>query len=611
MTRSPLVTLTLLLWSGVAFAQDVPDSAYQRTEAMIPMRDGVRLYAAILAPRGVAGPLPVLLLRTPYEADGGWKGGFPGSYVRELAHDGYIFVFQDIRGRYKSEGQFAMNRPVRVPGDTARTDEATDSYDTIEWLTHNLPNNNGRVGTLGVSYPGWLTVMSTINPHPALKAASPQAPMTDTWLGDDFFHNGAFRLSYGLEYAYGMEISKGDAEFDLGTYDMYDWYLRQGPLSTITNNFIKGRIPSWAAFVAHPAYDEYWRRRGAQHALTAPTVPTLTVGGWWDQEDFWGPLAVYAKLEPRDSSHINRLVMGPWNHGGWAAPGGTMLGMIDFGTATSDYFRERIQAPFFAYYLKDRGPLPLAEATTFEAGSNTWRSFDSWPPKNTTTRNLYLQADGKLSFEQPSGVGAAFDSYLSDPAHPVPYRPRPIQPTYYSKGSDWYTWLVADQRFVHNRPDVLSWVTEPLTEDLTIAGDVIANLFASTSGTDADWVVKLIDVYPELVPERVRMSGYQLMVSSEIFRGRYRKSFEKPQPVSANVVLPWTVDLHQQNYAFLKGHRVMIQVQSTWFPIYDRNPQTFVPNIFLAKASDYRAATQRIYHSGRYPSHVTVSVLNR
>ncbi len=600
--------LLVFCWIGIPMAttvaQVVGSLEYARRDEMIPMRDGTRLFTIIMAPKGAPQSLPFLLLRTPYNAADDVGKPFPTDYVRDLAQDGYIFVFQDIRGLHKSEGEFVMNRPwLQGKG----IDEATDTYDTVEWLLKNVPANNGRVGALGISYPGWLTQMVAMSGHPAVRAVSPQAPMTDTWMGDDFFHQGAFRQSYGLEYSYGLETSKEGAEFEIGVYDMYAWYLHQGTLARITDTLGK-RLPTWRSFIAHPAYDAFWRSKAVQRVWTTTTVPTLTVGGWWDQEDFFGPLASYKALEANDSANINRIVIGPWNHGQWGGGDADHLGSIKFGSATGRYFREKIQTPFFAFYLKDRGPLPLAEATVFEAGSNQWRSYTSWPPKEAARKGLYLRPGGGLSFDPPVG-GAAFSIYVSDPAAPVPYRPRPIQPTYYRFGSNWYTWLVEDQRFVDGRPDVMSWTSEPLLADVVIAGDVVARLYAATTGSDADWVVKLIDRYPGRVAEDEKMGGYELMVSSEIMRGRYRKSFERPAPITPNAVLDYTVDLHQQAYRFLKGHRIMVQVQSTWFPLYDRNPQTYVPNIFLAKPTDFKAQTHRIYHTSKYPSRVEVGVM--
>ena len=602
-----LAALLPLLAPALLAAQGVPDSLYAVTDTMIPMRDGVKLFVQIASPRDTAGgPLPIILTRTPYSA----TGGYHNNLLTELARERYIFVSEDIRGRYKSEGAFLMNRPARLPGDTAGTDESTDTWDTIDWLIHHVPHNNGRVGVTGTSYPGWLTEMAEVRPHPALKAAAPMAPMTDTWLGDDFFHNGAFRMTYGLEYATLLESGNENTTFDVGSDDMWNWYSRHWPLSDITDSVLHGRFPTWNSFVAHPAYDAYWQRRGAERVLTHTAVPTLTVGGWWDQEDFFGPLEIYRTLERTDSAHVNFIALGPWNHGGWHGRSGDALGAIQFGQPTAVWFRTHILVPFFNHYLKGTDSLPLTKAVTFESGDNRWRFWDSWPPKGGEAKALYFHAGGKLSFEPPADrAPSAFDGYVSDPLHPVPYRRRPISPVYSPKGSEWYAWLVADQRFVDGRPDVLTWETDPLTDDVTIAGNVTARLFAATTGSDVDWVVKLIDVYPDTVAGRPEMGGYELMVADDIFRGRYRTSFEHPRAITPNAVLPYTIDLHQQNYRFLKGHRIMVQVQSTWFPLYDRNPQTFVPNIFLAKKSDFRAATERIYRTATRASRVEVEVV--
>ena len=600
MRRMPGSLFAAVLWltPGGARAQVPGDSLWVRQDTMIPMRDGVRLKTFLVRPARASGALPILLVRTPYGAAGS-AGNFPGPY-RFLAQDGYIFAFQDIRGRGESEGLYLMNRPLRQ--DSTGVDEAVDTHDTVEWLVRNVPGNNGRVGGLGISYPGWLATMQAFSGHPALRAVSPQAPMTDTWIGDDFFHQGAFRMSYGVEYTYGMEV--GDA--DPGSYDMYDWYLRLGPLSNVVRKL--GRSwPSWDAFLAHPAYDSYWKARATQLQIKSTPVAVLTVGGWYDQEDIFGPPATYAAFERTDTRGINRIVMGPWNHGGWYGAG-TALGQVQFGDSTGVWFRREVEAPFFAFYLQDRGPLRLAEATVFEGGSNRWRSFDAWPPKPMAPRNLYFSGGGKLSFEKPVAMGASFESFRSDPAYPVPYRPRPVQVTY-SQGSQWGIWQAMDQRFVHGRPDVLSWETEPLTEELVIAGNIEARLFASTTGSDADWVVKLIDVYPDTVSGNRTMGGYQLMVSGEIMRGRYRTSFERPAAIPPGQVLEYTVRLPPQLYRFQEGHRVMVQVQSTWFPLYDRNPQTWVPNIFLAQGSDYRAQTHRIWRTARQPSHLVLPVI--
>jgi hypothetical protein len=430
------------------------------------------------------------------------------------------------------------------------------------------------------------------------------------WLGDDFHHNGAFRLSYGFEYAAMMESGKDVQQFDFDAYDTFGWYLRLGSLANVNAKYLHGRIPTWNDFVAHPDYDEFWTRQTMIPQIRSVKVPTLSVAGWWDQEDFYGPIRIYDALEQHDSSKQNYLVVGPWRHGGWASGPGDRLGAIPFDSATGKYFREEVQAPWFAYFLKDKGTLDLPEALIFEAGTNRWRRWDEWPPKKSTDeRPLYVGPDGALGFDRPTAQGEAVDSYVSDPAFPVPYRQRPIQPTYFPGGSKWSTWLVEDQRFVQDRPDVISWKTPRLSADVTIAGDVMAHLFASTTGSDADWIVKLIDVYPENYPEDWNLAGYQLMVSNEVFRGRYRQSPEKPSPIPPNAVLEYAFSLHTQNYTFLKGHRVMVQVQSSWFPIIDRNPQTAVPNIFNAKETDFQKATHRIYRTSQYPSNVTIPVV--
>jgi uncharacterized protein len=611
MRLGSLPLIATLLVPFAARAQQNPTDGFSVTEVMIPARDGVGLHTRIFTPRNQTEPLPFIMMRTPYGIDRA-EGNF-NAYMRDLAESGYIFVFQDIRGRFGSEGRFVMQRPARAPGDSDALDEGTDTWDTIEWLLEHVPDNNGRVGMLGISYPGWTTIMGALEPHPALKAISPQASPADMWLGDDFHHNGAFRLSYGFEYAAMMETSKETEQFAFDRYDTYDWYLGLGSLANVKSSVLGDRIPTWNDYVAHPDYDEFWKRQTLIPHIRDVRVPTLNVAGWWDQEDFYGPLRIYEALEAHDTAGINYLVVGPWNHGGWARGTGESLGAIPFGSATSEYFRTRVQAPWFAYWLKDQGTMGFPEALTFESGSNSWRAWDSWPPKaSTQDRDLFFQANGKLSFDPPDASDPdPFDSYVSDPAHPVPYRHRPIQATYFPGGSRWRTWLVEDQRFVDGRPDVLSWESDPLEDDITIAGEVMANIYAATSGTDADWIVKLIDVYPEDYPEDWDLAGYQLMVSNEVFRGRYREGFEAPTPIQPDSVLDYSFSLHTQNYTFRRGHRIMIQLQSSWFPIIDRNPQTFVPNIFEASESDFRPAQMRVSRAPGQASHVRISVAKR
>jgi putative CocE/NonD family hydrolase len=613
----PRAAVLSALWLASALPAQQPTAApaydraaYVHTSADIPMRDGLKLHVEIFAPKNAREPLPFLLQRTPYGVAGS-GGRLTGGYA-DLADEGYIFVFQDIRGRYKSEGTFVMQRPPRpVDSPAMAIDEGTDTQDTIDWLLKSVPNNNGRVGMLGVSYDGWTAAMGMLGGHPALRAVSPQASPADMFLGDDFHHNGAFRLSYGFEYAYLTEATKENSDFDFDRYDTYDWYLALGPLSNVQSKVLKGKtLPTWTDFVQHPNYDGFWQRQAMRSYLTRVTVPTLNVAGWWDQEDFYGPVTIYDELEKHDRKGQNFLVVGPWRHGGWAGGPGQTLGKIDFGSPTGEYYRKNIQAPFFAYYLKDRGTLSQPEATVFESGSNRWRTFDSWPPKSAVTRSLYFHAGGRLSFQPPtSSEGSSNDSYVSDPANPVPYRPRPIEPTYYPKGSGWYTWLLEDQRFVQRRPDVLSWETEPLTEDVVVAGKIAAKLFASTTGQDADWVVKLIDVYPEKYERDFKLGGYELMVANDVFRGRFWKSFEHPVALVPGAVTSFAIDLHTQSYRFQKGHRIMVQVQSTWFPIIDRNPQTWVPNIFEAKAGDFKAQTHRVWRTPEKASRVEIQTV--
>jgi hypothetical protein len=474
-------------------------------------------------------------------------------------------------------------------------------------MVKHVKNNNGRVGVFGVSYPGWLAAVPLLEPHPALKALSPQAAMTDTWLGDDFFHQGGFRLAYGYEYVYGVESAKGRADSTFDTYDMFEWYLKKGALS----NFLTPTLPTWKDFIEHPSFDDFWKSRSASHYLKEPAVPTLHVAGWFDQEDFYGPMKTYVALEKNDKGKNNYIVVGPWNHGGWRGGEGDKLGAVEFKNATGSYFREKIEAPWFAYHLKGKGQLKEPEAVTFQTGSNEWKTYDQWPPVNLTTeRKLYFRANGKLSFDAPADDGdKAFDSYVSDPANPVPYRRRPIEPTYFVKGSGWRLWLMEDQRFVSDRPDVLGWETDVLTDDVTVSGEIIAQLFASTSGTDSDWVVKLIDVYPQEWPDDFKMGGYQFMVAGEVLRGRYHNGFDKPEPLVPDKVTEFNIDLIHKDHCFKKGHKIMVQVQSTWFPVIDRNPQKYVENIFKAKDSDYVAATQRVYRSKSQASGVKLPVV--
>jgi uncharacterized protein len=585
-------------WTFLRAGQQPPAEHFTRAEVMVPMRDGARLQTVIFTPKDQKEALPILFTRGPY--------GVPDECCAPGTDT--IMVFQNLRGRFKSEGTFVMQRAPRDRTDPNAIDESTDAYDTTDWLIKNLPNNNGRVGMFGVSYLGWTVVMALVDPHPALKAAIEGASPADMFLGDDFHHNGAFRLSYGFEYAALLETAKeADTHFAFDRFDTFDWYLRLGPLSNANRLYFHDQLPTWNDFVAHPNRDEYWEKQAFASILKRTTVPTLNIAGWWDQEDFYGPQKVYELFEKDDSRHMNYFVAGPWNHGQWSRPHCHALGPIDFGEDTCADYHEKISKPWFDYWLKDQGELKQPEALTFQTGTSRWMSYDAWPPREGITRKkLYFRGGNKLSFDGPADAGPTFDSYVSDPAHPVPYRHQPITPTY--PGPEWPLWLVEDQRFVDHRPDVLSYETDPLPDDLTVTGEIVADLFAATSGTDGDWIVKLIDVYPEdskLVakPETCNcapgtpLAGYELIIADEVFRGRFRKSFEKPEAIPSHQPLEYRIDLHSNNHVFLKGHRIMVEVQSTWFPLIDRNPQKFVPNIFEARESDYQAASQRIYRS--------------
>ncbi|WP_229669053.1 CocE/NonD family hydrolase [Edaphobacter acidisoli] len=585
---------------------------YMRTEAMIPVRDGVRLHVVILRPEGseTSGPpVPFLMTRTPYGVDG-YTSDVVNAMKPELAQSGYIFVFGDIRGRYESEGKFVMNRPIVAHKTKNDVDETTDTRDTIDWLLKNVPNNNGRVGVLGISYPGFLAMMAGIDAHPAVKAISPQAPMTDVWMGDDFFHNGAFRETYGFDYVQELEAQKTDAVVQ-SKEDTYNFFLRNVDFAGAAKAAGMENLPTAKMFLEQPSYTKFWRDMAVEWHLTKVEVPTLEVGGWWDQEDMWGTQAEYAALKPHDSKHEVFMVLGPWNHGGWVSTT-RHLGVLDFGAPVGDEYRRSIETPFFEKYLKDRPGFDLKDVASFRTGVNQWERYDAWPPKvGFHAVKLYMTADGGLGEVAPGaqGVGGKVAvNYSAIPFDPIPYRHRPIQATY-GKGSKWRTWLAEDQRFVSGRKDLRNFETPVLDHDVTVTGDVMADLFASTTGSDADWVVKLIDVYPDDAP--APMGGYQLMIVDEIFRGRYRESFEKPEPITPGKVEEYKWSLHGVDHTFLKGHRIMVEVQSSWFPLYDRNPQTFVPNIMAAPASAYAGQTVSIYGSAKYPSHLDVSVADR
>jgi uncharacterized protein len=593
--------LSLFLFIVIGHTQHV--KSYQKQEVMIAMRDGVKLFTTIFTPAAFSTAVPILIQRTPYGAtrDSDFN-------VQEMAKEGYIFVIQDIRGKYKSEGSMQIHQPLIHAQQKGAVDESTDTYDTVDWLVKNVANNNGKAGILGISYPGWLALVGAVDPHPALKASSEQACMADLFLGDDFHHNGAFRLSYGMEYTYEVEFDKNtDSDFPFPQFDLFDWYIKLGSLKNVNDKYFHGKIPTWNNFVQHPNYDSFWQANSTLSYITHPQIPQLHVGGYYDQEDLNGPQLMYGHMEKKDSFNRNFICLGPWNHGQWSRAKADSLGKIAFESNTSAYF-QMLQKKWFDHWLKGLGDGKFDEAVCFQTGSNVWKTYNTWPPKQAVIKNLFAQANNSCSFLKPAATKGSVQ-YVSDPAKPVPYRTQPIEATY-GKGSRWNQWHVEDQRFVSSRPDVVSFVTDSLTEAMTVTGKITAHVFASTTGTDADWVVKLIDVYPANDEKNLLMSNYQLPVAMEVFRGRFRKSFSNPSPLIPNQPEEFVIDLHQINHQFKKGHRLMIQIQSTWFPVIDRNPQKYVPNIFNAKETDFMKATQTIYCNKQMATYIELPVVN-
>ena len=620
------VLLLLVLALPLAAQSEIPKDFspvtdafdFERREVKIPMRDGVKLHTVIVTPKGSA-PAPIILTRTPYGADkpttqmSSPHAGMTLSLADEpLLNAGYIRVYQDVRGRYESEGDYVMTLPVRGELNRWKVDQATDTYDTIEWLVKNVKGNNGRVGITGVSYPGWLTLMGIVEPHPALKAAVPMYPMVDGWIGDDFYHNGAFRQTM-FEWIYNMGAHKSSKYTPpFGYRDMYEAFLSAGSADAVAKRYKADQLTTWRKLVDNPAYNAFWRGQSVQDILAAKPlkVPVLVVHGLFDQEDNFGGIAVYRSLEAKDTANdMVHLAVGPWNHG-QSQNEGSSLGAVRWGADTSLWFREKVLQPFWDQHLKGKTPAqPTPPVIAYDTGTREWHTQQSWATNATATK-LHFQPNGGLAFVAPAAGGAQYAEYVSDPAKPVPYRVRPVLAMYNAE-STWRQWLVDDQRPFADRTDVLTFVSETLTEPLTISGDVSATLFASTTGTDSDWVVTLIDVFPPEVRANPALGGYQLMVSADIMRGRYRESAETPHAIVPGEVQPYRVRLPEANHTFLPGHKIMVQVQSSWFPLYDRNPQTFVPNIGKAQPDDYRAATQRIWFSPEQASYVEVPVVRR
>ena len=593
-------------------------SKYTKFEYRIPMRDGVKLFTAVYLPTDTSKNYPILMLRTPYsvgpyDADR-YKSRLGPSETYEK--EGFIFVFQDVRGRFMSEGTF-VNMTPHVPPKKSDIviNESTDTYDTIEWLLNHLENNNGNVGMWGISYPGFFTAAGAIDSHPALKAVSPQAPVSNLW-GDDSFHNGAFYLTHNFRFfgMFGIERNGVTTQWPerpkyLDAPDAYRFFLELGTLKNVNKKYFKDKIEFWNELSSHPNYDSYWKAKNIIPHLNNISAAVMMVGGWYDCEDLFGPLKSYHAIEENNPGIFNSLVMGPWRHGGWSGDDGTSLGDAEFGFATSDYYNDNILFPFFKHFLVEQEEdYSFPEAMVFETGANRWRSFDTWPPASCETRQLYFDTNGGLSFSPTSGKKDAADSYISDPRKPVPFtsdlssrrRPR---------------FMAEDQRFTANRPDVLVYQTEPMEEDITLAGPIQANLFVSTTGTDSDWIVKLVDVFPDSIPgfkpkrDEPDPRGQQLLVRTEVMRGRFRESFEKPKPFTPGEITEVSYELQDVFHTFKRGHRIMVHIQSSWFPMVDRNPQTFVPNIFKADEKDFVTVTNTVHRSKDAPSHIEVMIL--
>ncbi len=586
---------------------------YVRREVMIPMRDGVKLHTVILVPKG-AKNAGILLTRTPYDANaqtehgsahlGPTLSGYDNA-TEVIIEGGYIRVVQDIRGKHGSEGDYVMTRPLHGPLNPTPVDHATDTYDTIDWLVKNIPESNGRVGILGISYDGFLPLMALVNPHPALKVSVPMNPMVDGWMGDDWFHNGAFR-EQGMSYIYEQEATRANsASWWTNHFDDYDDFMAAGSAGELGRQHGLEQVGFWRKLLEHPSYDAWWQQQAMDKILAAQPLktPVMLVHSLWDQEDIYGATAVYKAIKPKDTGNDKVfLVLGPWHHGQEIGDG-SALGPVKFGSDTGLYFQREILAPFLAQYLKDGAPkADVAPVTAFETGTNKWLRLNAWPSGcmsgcSAKATPLYLGVGLKLASAAAKSSEASFDEYVSDPAKPVPFVSRPVHTNDAAGGETWRKWLVSDQRDSSGRTDVLAYVSDVLTAPVKISGQPVVNLMASTSGTDSDWVVKVIDVYPDEVAGQPAMAGYQLMISADIFRGRYRESLETPKAIAADKPLLYKFNLPTANHVFLPGHKIMVQVQSSWFPLYDRNPQTFVPNIFWAKPDDYKKATQRVYHT--------------
>jgi putative CocE/NonD family hydrolase len=608
-----IVAAFIFVPQALGQGQDFVKAHYTKFEYRIPMRDGKKLFTAVYVPKDQSQRYPIWITRTPYSVqpygEDQYKSDLgPSSH---FGKEGYIFVYQDVRGRWMSEGEYVNMRPY-IPSKNGSQDfdESSDTYDTIDWLIKNIPNHNGKVGMSGISYPGFYTDAGMIDAHPALKAASPQAPVTDWFVGDDWHHNGALFLPHVFNFmaSFGRPrpepIKKFNPRFEHGTPDGYQFFLNMGPLPNADAKYFKGDVAFWNEVMKHGTYDDWWKARNIRQHLKNIRPAVMTVGGWFDAENLFGALETYKKIEANSSETSNMLVMGPWLHGGWSRNDGDHLGHVKFNDKTSVYYQEKIEFPFFEYHLKGKGSFPRTKAWTFETGTNQWHMSDAWPPKGFESKSFYLRADGKLDAEVPADSADAFDEYVSDPAKPVPF----IDKTAIGMAPEY---MVADQRFAGRRTDVLTYQTPELEKDVTVAGPIQVDLHVSTTGTDSDWIVKLIDVYPDDYPDpspnptEVRMGGFQQLVRGDVMRGKFRNSFEKPEAFEPGQPTAVKFTMQDCYHTFRSGHRIMVQVQSTWFPLVDRNPQTFV-DIYTAKDSDFKKATQRVYRSKEMPSRITV-----
>ena len=594
---------------------------YNKYEYNIPMRDGVNLFTAVYVPKDTSEKYPVMIMRTPYGIVPYGTENFPGTLgpSKNFSKENFIFVYQDVRGRFMSEGTFLNMTPhIKTKKKSTDVDNSTDTYDTVEWLLKNIRHNNGRVGLWGISYPGFYVSSGIIDNHPAIMCASPQAPIGDWFIGDDIHHNGAFSLlpSYNFFEIFGQLRSDLTQQWPkVGEYpvkDAYNFFLNAGPVNELDDKYFNAEVPFWDSIIIHGTYDKFWERRNILQNLRNIKCAVMTVCGWFDTEDLSGSIKTYQSIETNNPEIYNIFIAGPWIHGGWARTPGNKLGNIDFGDYTSHYYRQEIELKFFNHFLKDKGDLNLPEVLVFETGTNTWKNYDKWPPGNSHYISLYFHEDGRLKFTMPETTGFQFDEYISDPDNPVPYT------SVYHNAKVFYNkeFMVEDQRFAASRPDVICYQTDILDENVTVSGPVKAELYISTTGTDADWIVKIIDVFPDtILMSRKRnietdIAGFQMLVRGEILRGKFRNSFVKPEPHISGKVERIAFVLQDINHTFKKGHRIMVQVQSSWFPIFDRNPHKFC-DIYSAEEDDYQKATQRIYRSKNYPSNVILNILDR